>query len=276
MKRLLEATAVAALLLSAAAARATPSTVVWTPATTYTQPFLIPHLTYDTYFGERTAFTTDLGLTVGFVPDNKFVEGEVGVDGFYPLASTPSGSSAGRFESKNAFQFNGKLSLKESALFAEAPGLSVGVTNLGLTKDLNDFNVLYGVLGKTFGAYGTVAVGYYTGNDRLLVKLPAPTSSDPVKKDASGFLASYASPKFAVGAAGLKDVAFGVDYQSGDNLLGAFGAAAIFYFTDSVALLTGPVVFNNKYSATGGVTNLLWTAQLDVDIDFAKAKAGPK
>jgi hypothetical protein len=79
-----------------------------------------------------------------------------------------------------------------------------------------------------------------------------------------------------VGAVGLKDVSFGVDYQSGDNLFGALGAAAVFYFTDAVSLLTGPVIFNNKYSATGGVTNFLWTVQLDVDIDFARPKPAPK
>src|SRR5512134_3744542 len=102
MKRLLEAVVVAALLLTATAAHATPSTVVWTPATTYTQPFLVPHITYDTYFGERAGFPTDVGLTMGVIPDNKYVEGELGVDGFYPmLAPTPTGAASGKYESKN-------------------------------------------------------------------------------------------------------------------------------------------------------------------------------
>jgi hypothetical protein len=274
MKRLLEATVIAALLLTGTAAHATPSTVVWTPATTYTQPFLVPHVTYDTYFGERAGFPTDVGLTVGFVPDNKFVEGEVGVDAFYPMiAPTPSGGNAGKFESVNAYQFNGKLSLKETALFAESPGLSVGISNVGLTKDLTNFNIIYAALGKTLGAYGTVAVGGYTGNDKLLTDV---SKTGEVKKDASGFMASYASPKYAVGAVGLKDVSFAVDYQSGKNAFGALGAAAMFYFTDAVSLLTGPVIFNNKYSATGGTTSLLWTVQLDVDFDLAKPKPAPK
>jgi hypothetical protein len=276
MKRLLEAMVVAALLLSATAAHATPSTVVWTPATTYTQPFLVPHITYDTYFGERAGFPTDVGLTMGFVPDNKFVEGEVGVDGFYDIApNNNKGLGDGRFASQNAFQFNGKLSLKEAALFAESPALSVGGMNLGLTKNYNDFNIVYAVLGKTLGAYGQIGVGYYQGNDKLLLKIPA-NPADATKKAANGFMASYASPKYSVGSVGLKDISVGVDYMSGDSAFGAGAAAVTFYFNDAVSLLTGPVIFNNKYSATGGATNFLWTVQLDVDIDFAKPKPAPK
>lgn len=263
MKRLLEAVVLAALLLSATAAHATPSTVVWTPATTYTQPFLVPHITYDTYFGERTAYQIDTGLTVGVIPSNRFLEGEIGVDAFYPLGATPTGSNAGKFETKNAFQFNGKLSLKEGALHDLAPGLSAGISNAGLTKDLNDFNILYAVLGKTLGAFGTVSVGGYMGNDKLLL-------DEKGEKDEVGFLASYASPKVSVGVAGLKDLSFGIDYQSGDNAFGALGAAAVLYFTDAVSLLTGPVIFNKKETATLGVTNFLWTVQLDVDVDFTK------
>lgn len=275
MKKALKALAAAAVLASASVASATPSTVVWTPATTYTQPFLIPHITYDTYFGERTSYATDLGLTIGVVPDNKWVEGEVGVDAFYPLLSTPTGSNAGKYETKSAFQFNGKLSLKEGALHELAPGLSVGIMNVGLTKDLTDYNILHASLGKTFGPYGTVAVGYYQGNDKLLLKNVAdPAGVDAFvadKKDESGFMASYASPKLAIGTVGLKDISFAVDYMSGESAFGALGAAVALYFTDAVSFLTGPVYFNNKYSAASvGAQQLVWTAQLDVDIDFAK------
>mgnify|MGYP001297329120 CR=1 FL=1 len=129
-----------ALLGTAAAARATPSTVVWTPATTYTQPFLIPHITYDTYFADDVMYPVDVGLTVGFVPDNKWVEGELGVDAFYPLARKvdPNTGAVGGPEAKNAFQFNGKLSLKEGSLHEYAPGLSAGISNVGLVKDTTE------------------------------------------------------------------------------------------------------------------------------------------
>jgi hypothetical protein len=272
MKKALEAAVLAAVLAYATAAHATPSTVVWTPATTYTQPFLVPHITYDTYFGEQSLLPVDVGLTMGFVPNNKFVEGEVGVDGFYSMfpSQVKEDGTGGAMESKNAFQLNGKLSLKEGSLHEYAPGLSAGIMSVGLTKDLNDYNVLYAVIGKTIGAFGTVAAGGYQGNDRLLLKKYNPASGTPDKKDATGFLASYASPKFAVNRVGLKDVSFGVDYQSGENALGALGAAVSLYFTDTVSLLTGPVYFNNRYSS--GTQPLVWTAQLDVDLDFTPSK----
>lgn len=274
MKKALKAITAATLLASATLAGATPSTVVWTPATTYTQPFLVPHVTYDTYFGEQVLYPVDLGLTVGVIPPNAWVEGEVGVDAFYPLSATPAkdeSSGPGAFETKNAFQLNGKLSLKEGALHAHAPGLSVGIMNAGLTKDLNDYNILYAVVGKTLGAFGTVTAGVYQGNDKLLLSIPDPASGDEPKKDETGFLASYASPKLPVGRAGLKDVALGVDYQSGDSAFGALAAAAVLYFTDAVSLLTGPVFFNNEHAALNG-KQLAWTVQLDVDVDFGKAK----
>ncbi len=276
MKRLLEAVVVAALLLTATAAHATPSTVVWTPATTYTQPFLVPHITYDTYFGERAGFPTDVGLTMGFIPDNKYVEGELGVDGFWALA--PDSNKAlgdGKFASKNAFQVNGKLNLKEASLFAESPALSVGIMNVGFTSKYNDYNIVYAVLGKTIGAYGQIGVGGYTGNDKLLLKYPS-NPADATSKANTGLMASYASPKLTIDTVGLKGISFAVDYMSGQSAFGAFGAAAMFYFNDAVSLLTGPVIFNNKYSATSGVTNLLWTVQLDVDFDLAKPKPAPK
>lgn len=269
MKKALKALAAAAVLASATAASATPSTVVWTPATTYTQPFLIPHVTYDTYFAETAQFQTDLGLTVGFIPDNKWVEGEVGVDAFYPIAPDADGSR----KSKYAFQFNGKLSLKEGGLHELAPGLSVGIQNVGLKKDYNDYNILYAALGKTLGAFGTVAVGAYTGNDKLLLETTDVSDASLDKKDETGFMASYASPKLAVGTVGLKDVAFGVDYMSGDSTFGALGAAVVLYFTDAVSLLTGPVYFNSDKTAEAKLgSRTFWTVQLDVDLDFSKAK----
>jgi hypothetical protein len=266
MKKVLEAVAAAALLAAASTASATPSTVVWTPATTYTQPFLVPHITYDTYLGERTFLPVDVGLTIGFVPPNKYVEGEVGVDAFYPILPDVNGVR----ETSYAFQFNGKLTLKEGALAAWSPGLSVGIMNVGLEEDYNDYNLVHATLGKTIGAFGTVSVGAYLGNDRLFV-------DETGDEDEMGFMASYASPKLAVGLPGLKDVAFGADIATGENWFSAAAAALTFYFTDSVSLLTGPVWFLNEdlaqglysFPGTPGTgSQFAWTVQLDVDLPF--------
>jgi hypothetical protein len=259
MKKLLGAVAVAAMLAAAGTASATPSTVVWTPATTYTQPFLVPHLSYDTYFGERSGVPTDLGLTMGVIPPNAFVEGELGVDAFYPILPDVNGATP----TKNAFQFNGKLSLKEGALGAWAPGLSVGIMNVGLEEDYNDYNIVHATLGKTLGAFGTVGVGGYMGNDKLLV-------DENGESDEVGFMASYASPKVKVGLPGLKDVAFGVDFASGKSFFGAVGGAIALYFNDNVSLLTGPVWYLAEDTITDSFygNDFVWTAQLDVDIPF--------
>jgi hypothetical protein len=261
MKKALMAVVAAALLGAAPIASATPSTVVWTPATTYTQPFLVPHITYDTYFGETAGVPTDVGLTLGVIPANPFVEGEVGVDAFYPILPDLNGATP----AKNAFQFNGKLSLKEGALGAWAPGLSLGIMNVGLEEDYNDYNIMHATLGKTLGAFGTVSVGGYMGNDKLLL-------DENGESDEVGFMASYASPKLAIGIPGLKDVAFAADFASGKSFFGAVGGAVALYFTDNVALLTGPVWFLGEDSVVDPVygNDFIWTAQLDVDIPFRK------
>jgi hypothetical protein len=268
MKKALMAVVAAALLGNASIASGTPSTVVWTPATTYTQPFLVPHITYDTYVGERTFLPTDLGLTIGIIPSNRFVEGEVGVDAFYPILPDADGARP----TKNAFQFNGKLTLKEGAFGAWSPGLSAGILNVGLESGYNDYNLLHATLGKTLGAFGTVGVGAYLGNDELFV-------DETGAADELGFMASYASPKLAIGLPGLKDVAAAVDFASGDNWFSAVAGAVTLYFTDSVSLLTGPVWFLNEelaqglyaFPATPGTgSQLAWTVQLDVDVDLMK------
>jgi hypothetical protein len=262
MKKVLEAVATAALLAAASTASATPSTVVWTPATTYTQPFLVPHITYDTYLGETAVVPTDVGLTIGFIPPNRYVEGEVGVDAFYPIFVP---NAEGERASNLPFQFNGKLSLKEGAFGAWSPGLSVGILNVGLEEDYNDYNLMHATLGKTLGAFGTVGVGAYLGgNDQLFL-------DDELEEDEVGFMASYASPKLGIGAPGLKDIAFGVDFASGNNWFSAVAGAVTLYFTDAVSLLTGPVWYLNEDVAerTYGA-QFAWTVQLDVDVDFMK------
>jgi hypothetical protein len=268
MKKALEAVILAALLVSATAARATPSTVVWTPATTYTQPFLIPHLTYDTYLGEtQFGLVPDVGLTMGFIPPNAYVEGEIGVDALYPIILT---DEDGKRSSKIPFLFNGKLTLKEGALASWSPGLSAGIANAGVVTNKlaparNDFNLLYAVLGKTF-SFGTIGVGAYTGNKELFLDKNG-------EKDNVGFMASFTSNKIAIGVPGLKDLSFAADFSSGSNWFSAVAAAAVLNLTDAIAILTGPVYWLDKDVAnTFYGAQFAWTVQLDVDFDFSKPK----
>lgn len=256
MKKALKAALAAVTLTAAPAALATPSTVVWTPATTYTQPYLVPHLTYDTYFGEQGDLPATYGLTVGILPYEK-VLAEVGFDLFYP---------------GNTFDFlqlNGKVTVVEGALGEWSPGLSVGVANWGFKKDVSDYGLAYAVLTKALGPAGTLGVGGYLGSGSKVLW----TGSGGKKEDA-GLMASYTSPDFNVDVTGLKKITLGVDYASGKNWFGAVGAAASFYFTDSIALLTGPVFFLDKDLYKNGYgSDFMWTAQIDVDFDLRKPAA---
>jgi len=118
MKKVIEAFVLATLLAVGRSARATPSTVIWTPATTYTQPFLVPHLDFDTYFAEQNALQIDNGLLIGILPWDK-LQGEVGFDLFYP-----GGTS-------NYLQLNGKVTVPEGAFGEWFPGISAGIQSAG-------------------------------------------------------------------------------------------------------------------------------------------------
>ena len=249
-----KAIAAAALLALARAALATPSTTYWTVATTYTQPFLVPHVTYDTYFGEPGAFPVDTGLTMGVLPFEK-VQAEVGFDLLYPAKGA------------GALLLNAKLTLVEGTLGQWSPGLSVGIMNLGFKKDVNDFDMIHATLGKGFGPAGTFGLGaYYGTNPRLFVD-----STGAVKR--TGLLASWMGPDITVGLSGLDKIVLAGDVQTGKNAFGAIGGGIYFYFTPAIDLLVGPVFFFEK-DLQPGQASWLWTMQLDVDVDLHRKKGG--
>ncbi len=254
MKRALEVGAVAALLVMGGAARATPSTVFWTPATTYTQPYLVPHLTYDTYVHAKGAFQNDYGLTVGVLPGEK-VLGEVGFDAFLP---TP-GHAVGDF-----FQLNGKLTLAEGTYGSWQPGVSFGVMNVGFKKDVSNLDMFHLDVGKGFKA-GTVAVGgYYGAGSKLLW-----TGSGGLQR--AGVMASYTSPDVVLDLPGLQKVVFLLDGASGKNVMGAVAPGIQLNFTPAIDLITGPVFFLDQKAAkaTWG-TDWMWSFQIDVDFDLIR------
>lgn len=235
----------AAVLVTASAARATPSTVVWSPATTAVQGFLVPHLTYDTFFAERGSYQIDTGLTMGVLPFEKVV-GEVGVDFFYP-GDTESG-----------FYLNAKLAVPEGALGAGLPGVSAGVFNVGFEEDVTDYNIFHAEVSKTFAAIGTLAIGGYYGlNDALLVD----ETGDAAQ---AGLIASWTGPELNLGLPGITKLVPAVDVMTGDSSFGAVGAGAALYFAPTVALVTGPVFFLNR-DVQPGRASMMWTFQLDVD-----------
>ncbi|HET8538275.1 MAG TPA: hypothetical protein VFL83_00245 [Anaeromyxobacter sp.] len=254
MKNALKAAAAAAVLATASAAWATPSTTYWTPSTTYTQPYLVPHVTYDTYFGEPGMYGVDTGLTIGVLPFDT-VNAEIGFDLLY-------GSG---LMGKQALTLNGKVTLVEGKLASWQPGVSAGIFGVGFETDVTDANVLHATVAKTFPYVGNVGVGVYHGlNDKILVD----KDGNP---DETGFFLAWTGPEIAVGAPGLKKIVPAADFQSGKNALSAVGGGLYFYFTDAIDLLVGPVFFLEPELQPNGA-DWLFTAQIDVDFDLRKPK----
>jgi hypothetical protein len=244
MKKAFRVLTVCAVLASAGAARATPSTVVWSPATTYTQPFLVPHVTYDTYFRRDGDLPTTAGLTVGVLPSD-VVQAEVGFDLLFP--------------GDDPLVLNGKVTLLEDKLFALQPALSVGIANAGITSATN-FAMAYAVLGKTIAGASVNVGAYYGLDDALWV-------DETGSEDQVGALASIASPPLKIGAKFLDSIVLAADVQTGNNVFSAAGVGAAFYFTPTVALLTGPVFFLNR-DVQANRSDWMWSMQLDVDLPF--------
>lgn len=242
--------------MTATVAHATPSTTMWAPATPALQSDRVLHLTYDTYFATDALYPIDLGLTMGVLPFQQ-LQLEVGVDVLYPTVG-PDGPL------DVPIYFNGKLGAPEDSWFQYQPGWSFGIYNAGIEADVTDYDILYGVLGKTIPSAGTVAIGGYYGlNDELLVDVDGESAQ-------AGLLASYTSPPIDVPL--IDKLALVGDLQTGKSAVGAAGAGISIYFTPAVALLTGPVVFLEPDLQPGG-NSWMWSAQLDVDLDFEPSEA---
>jgi hypothetical protein len=245
---------------------ATPSTTFYTPATTYVQPFAIPHITYDTYFNGDGAYPIDTGLTIGILPFEKF-QAEVGIDAFLPyngFFAAPAGP----------ILLNGKVGVPENAFAPWFPGMSVGMYGMGFTKGTS-FYVLHGAVSKSFSVGTIVAGGYYGagGSDRLWTS----SSGDVNRLGATG---AVVSPDVVLDLQGLKKINFFADIQTGKNAFGGWGAGVGIYFTPAIDILTGPVFFFDRdlqppFPPAGEGSRMMWTVQLDVDIDLRRAPPAP-
>jgi len=260
----------ASLALASAAAlpsvaSATPSTVYWAPATTYIQPYLVPHITYDTYFGKGGIISTSdgsigpiypitTGLTMGILPFEK-VNLEIGFDLLLP--------------SDDPLLLNAKLGIPEDIFFAGSPSLAVGIFGVG-TADATEYNIIYGQIQKNLPWGGFISAGGYYGAGKEALW----TGSDG-NVNRAGFIGGLASPDIVVNLPGLKKIVFIGDVQTGKNAFGAGGVGITLYFNDAIDLITGPVFFFDS-DIQPGKSSVLWTMQLDVDVQLlASPPAAP-
>jgi len=214
------------------------------------QPYGVLHLGVDNYFTAfrkakdgAGSFPTDAGLTVGILPFDKF-QMEVGVD----LLES----------SDDPLYWNLKMGSPEGALFSGSPALEAGIFNAGTKKNVTDFNIVYGVVGKTIPGLGRLSVGPYIGNSKTLV-------DGQGKKENKGVMAAFDRgfmPVKGPDGAEFNRLVFAADYASGNNALGAGGLGIYYYFTKDISLLTGPVWFNEE--AINGKWK--WTIQLDINM----------
>lgn len=245
--KLLASLVAPALVLAAAPASATPSTVFWAPSTPYLQPFGVLHVTYDTYFNRGSAYPIDTGLEIGVLPW-KGLQAEVGFDLNYPVADRDL-----------PILLNAKIGAPEGAYFDHSPGWSIGVYGIGFEPGVTDYHVMHAALAETL-PIGTLAAGVYYGlGDEALFASP---DGDEAR---FGVLASWISPGLDLP---LIDKLYLVwDVQTGANAFGGTGGGIAVYFTPAIALLTGPVFFFEPSLQPGG-SSFLWSVQVDIDIDL--------
>ncbi len=253
-----------ALLIRAGAAGATPTTTYWAPSTTGVQPYLVPHITYDTYFWRGATagqpgsplYPIDTGLTMGVLPFQS-VNLEVGFDLLLP--------------SPNPLLLNAKLGIREGLLFHRSPSLAVGVFGVGTRASTSvapgtDFDVVYGQVQETLPWGGYLSAGGYYGAGARILWL----GSDGTEHR-GGFMGAVAGPDIMLNLPGLKKLVLVADVQTGENVFGAGGPGVYLYFNDAIDLLTGPVWFTDPALQPGG-RNLLWTLQLDVDVPWLRRR----
>jgi hypothetical protein len=282
---------------------ATPSTTLWTPATSDIQPFNVWHIGVDNYFrlsqtstdtnnlprtntntpARLDGFPTDVGLTVGVLPFEKF-QMEVGIDGLFPATRvSPVLRSIGQ-----SILFNTKVGTPEGAFFGEwFPAINVGIFDVGTKGQITNMNIADLIVGKTLGPFGRIHGGGYYGNpdSALMHQSGCKNGTSNVQVACSNLVANGAygagdakrgKLQNAGGMVGydygfwkVKDAAGAeynkwtvlADYASGKNFIGGYSVGMGYNFTKDIDILTGPVWFND-HVINGGWK---WTVQLDIN-----------
>ncbi|MDD2733295.1 MAG: hypothetical protein PHF56_05100 [Desulfuromonadaceae bacterium] len=238
----LVAVAAALVALASSSAMATFSGQVWIPSTDV-KGFKEVNVSIDNYArvsnaSDALANYYDVGVTAGILPLEKF-KMEVGVD--YLTDNVP-GSAA----SKNPAYFNVKGGVPEDAFFAGMPAVAAGMYSMNSASQALSANVAYGLIAKTFPVVGRLSVGGYNGAESVL----------GVNQN-TGLLLSWDRAMSEIS----ENLWMAVDYQSGNNFLGATSVGASWAFSKQVSLLVGANFYNKI--ATGGKTTI--TTQLDIN-----------
>jgi hypothetical protein len=237
----------AGTLMVAREAGATASTHIWAPSTDV-QRFRVVHLTYDVYVpaaktesGYRLPSVTNLGLTCGVLPFQK-INLELGADhktGYGTLDSYP-------------MYFNAKLGLPENALYRISPALAVGILDAGTKKDATDYDVLYGKVAQTLGPIGRLSVGYFSGNDTLILDAGG-------EKDNAGVMAAWERTMPEIS----DRLWLCVDYMGTKSAYGTLSLGGSWGLAKGMSILAGYDIFNESKMSPN-------TATVQLDVDFGQ------
>lgn len=208
---------------------ATPSTQIWNPSTDI-QSYKTFHLGIDNYFSVSNnddkpyAAGTLTGITYGL-----FKNFEAGIDILEP--------------SQDPLYFNLKYGIPESNI----PAFAIGAFNVGTKTDVTNYNIFYGVMAKTFNPIGRLSLGYYAGNDKLLI-------DENGNKANTGVIASWDK-------ALTEKIWASIDYASGKSFYGSFSLGCSYLFAPNTSVIFGYVIYNN----TNININNQFTTQLDIN-----------
>jgi len=235
------AVAAAIVALASSSAMATFSGQVWIPSTDV-KGFKEVNISIDNYARTSNApdagvNTYDVGVTAGILPLEKF-KIEIGADYI-------TDNNAGSLASSHPAYFNFKTGIPEDAFFAGMPAVAAGMFGMNSASNALSANVAYGLIAKTFPVVGRLSVGGYNGAESSL------------GTQNTGLLASWDRTITEIS----DKLWLAVDYQSGNNFLGAVSVGGSWAFSKQVSLLVG-ANFYNKISSGGKPTV---TTQLDIN-----------
>lgn len=271
MKRILTAIILAAaIFFYGGLAFATPSTHIWSPSTDI-QPYGVFHLTADMYLstksddeqidgarGSKPDPVTNLGLTLGVLPFEK-VQLELGFDHITGYSFYSRGDL-----DDSPIYFNAKLGIPEGAFGTYFPALAVGGYMFGTKDDgearVNrtakpgtDYNIVYAKAAKTLDPLGRFSIGYYTGNEKLLV-------DERGNEEEDGILLCWERTMTEIS----DKLWLSIDHMGGDNSFGATAYGFSWKFAPNVSAIFAYVDQNNDKLA---FVEDWFTIQIDIDFN---------
>jgi hypothetical protein len=256
--RTIQLLAIPALLgIAISSAFATATTHIWGPSTDI-QPYKVWHVTADCYqplaaeqdgggTGYQIPPVTNLGLTVGILPYQK-VQMEVGFDhkAGYGLAD------------RYPLYFNTKIGVIENGLMEGFPALAAGIFDIGTKSDVTNYDVFYLRGAKTLGNLGRVSLGWFSGNDKLLLDSKGKKSNSGVHFAWERTM-SELSDKLWICA----------EYMGSNSGYGTTNFGFSWKVADNASVLLGYDILNDANLI--GAENY-FSVQVDIDLPFNSGK----